>query len=74
LRDAAAFFAFALRWILYAIATACLTGLPDFTSAETLRLKQFWEAHFRVGIIFSYSLCRSFSRANSASLLPDRSP
>ena len=55
LRAAAAFLAFALRCTEYAIATACFTGFPDFTSAETLRSKQFWEAHFRSGIIiFSF--------------------
>jgi hypothetical protein len=44
--------AFAWRCTLYAIATACLTGLPDFTSADTFRLKQFWEAHLRIGMGF----------------------
>jgi hypothetical protein len=44
-------FALASRWTLYAIATACLTGLPDFTSAETFLSKQFCEAHFLSGIL-----------------------
>jgi hypothetical protein len=50
LRVIAAFLARALRWTLYAMATACLTGFPDLISAATLRLKQFCEAHLRIGI------------------------
>jgi hypothetical protein len=48
------FLDFALRWTLYAMARACLIGLPDLISVFKLRVKQFCEAHFRSGIILFF--------------------
>ena len=45
----------AARLVAYAIATACLTGLPDFTSARTLERKASLLVDFLSGMITSLS-------------------
>jgi hypothetical protein len=45
-------FAGAARLTAYAIATACLTGLPDFTSALTFSRNAFSDFYLTNGIIY----------------------
>ena len=53
---AAAFFA-ASRWTLYAIATACLCGLPAPISRLRFSVNAFSDADFFSGIVLLYRCC-----------------